>query len=121
MERYGVSLVLSPNGGKYGPEQLRILTFFTQCSVLNFMFLTTSLSTTSLNCFNSTGTVFNIITFKSSIFAFKLFKLVGALNNLLMSSLATSAKSFLAAKSDSLTSVTCFNSFDFLSNVTIWF
>ena len=51
----------------------------------------------------STGTVFNLPSPKSSIFIFKLFKIVGTLINLLMSSLSNSAfkatKSFLAAKS----------------------
>ena len=32
-ERYGV---FSPNAGKYGPEKLRIRTFFTQCDVSKF-------------------------------------------------------------------------------------
>ena len=60
-------------------------------SVLNFLFLTTCLFTTSLNCFNSTGTVFILPTSKSSTFVFKVFKLVETLINLLMSSLSTSA------------------------------
>ena len=71
-------------------------------SKLYFLFLTTSLSTTSLNFFKSTGKVFNLPTSKSSTFVFKLFKLVGTLVSLLMSSLSTLAfnaiKSFLAAK-----------------------
>ena len=71
-------------------------------SKLDFLFLTTSLSTTSLNFFKSTGKVFNLPTSKSSTFVFKLFKLVGTLVSLLMSSLSTLAfnaiKSFLAAK-----------------------
>ena len=46
-------------------------------SVLNFVFLTNSLSTTSLNLFKSTGTVFNLPTSKSFTFVFQLFKLVG--------------------------------------------
>ena len=78
-------------------------------SVLNLVLLTTSLSTTSLNVFMSTGTVFNLPTSKSSTFDFKLFQLVGTSKNLLMSSLSTSAfkaiKSFLAAKSDVSTPV----------------
>ena len=73
-------------------------------SVLNFAFLTTSLSTTSLYFFKSTGTVFNLPTSESATLLFKLFKLVGTLTNLLMSSFSTSTfkgiKSFLAAKSD---------------------
>ena len=73
------------------------------------MFITTSLSFTSLNFFKSTGTP------KSSTSVFKLFKLVGTLTNLLMSSLSTSAfevtKSFLAAKSDVSTPAACSNSF----------
>ena len=54
-------------------------------SVLNFMFLTTSLSTTYLNRFKSTGTVFNLPKSESSTFVFKLFELVRTLTNLLMS------------------------------------
>ena len=46
-------------------------------SVLNFAFLTTSLSTTSLKFYKSTGTVFNLPTSRSFIFVFELFKLVG--------------------------------------------
>ena len=34
-ERYGVSLLFSPNAGKYGPEKLRIRTLFTQCLLCN--------------------------------------------------------------------------------------
>ena len=49
-------------------------------SVLNFVFLTTPLSTTSLNFFKSS---------KPSTFAFKLFKLFETLANLLMPSLST--------------------------------
>ena len=83
--------------------------------MLNFVSLTTLLSTTSLNFFMSTGTVFNLSTSKSSTFVFKFFKLLGTLTNLLMSSLSTSAfkatKSFLAAKSDVSTLVACSNSF----------
>ena len=65
--------------------------------MLNFVFLITSLSTTSLNFFKSTGTVFSLPTSKSSTFAFKLFKLVRTFTSLLMSSLSTSA--FKAMKS----------------------
>ena len=83
--------------------------------MLNFVSLTTSLSTTSLNFFKSTGTVFNLSISKSSTFVFKFFKLLGTLTNLLMSSLSTSAfkatKSFLAATSDVSTLVACSNSF----------
>ena len=72
--------------------------------MLNFVFLTTSLSTTPLNFFKSIGTVFNLPTSKLSTFAFKLFKIVGIFISFLMSNLPTSAfkamKSFLAAKSD---------------------
>ena len=68
---------------------------------MNFAFLMTSFYTTSLK---STETVFNLPTSKSSTFIFKLFKLVGTLVSLLLSSLSTAAfkviKSFLAAKSD---------------------
>ena len=78
-------------------------------SVLNFVFLTTSLSIKSLNLFKPTQTVFNIPTSKSSTFVFKLFKLLGILTSLLMFDLPPSAfqaiKSFLASKSDVLTPV----------------
>ena len=77
-------------------------------SVLNFVFLTTSLSTTSLKVFKATVTVFNLPTSKSFTFVFKLFKLIETIN-LLLFSLPTSAfktmKSFLAAKSDASTPV----------------
>ena len=77
--------------------------------------LTTSFFTTSLNFPKSTGTVFNSPTFKSFTFLFKLFKLVGTLINLLISSLSTSAfkaiKSFLASKSDVSTPVAYSKSF----------
>ena len=73
-------------------------------SVLNFVFLTASLSMASLNLFKSTGTVFNLQTFKSSTFVFKLFKIAAILGSLLMSNLSTSAykaiKPFLARESD---------------------
>ena len=52
-------------------------------SVLNFAFLTTCLSTTSYSFFKSTGTVFYLLTSK-------LFKLLGTLTKLLMSSMSTS-------------------------------
>ena len=48
-------------------------------NVLNFAFSTTSLSTTSLNVFKFTGTVFNFPTFKRSTFVLKLFRLIGKL------------------------------------------
>ena len=55
----------------------------------------------------SIGTAFNSPTSKSSTFGFNLFRPLGTLTNLLMSSLSTSAfkaiKSFLAPKSDVLT------------------
>ena len=60
-------------------------------SVLNFVFLTTSLSPTSFNYFKSTGLVFNLPTSKSSTIVFKLIKLVGTLVSLLMSSFSNSA------------------------------
>ena len=70
-------------------------------SVLNFVFLTTCLSTASLYFFKSTERFSNLPTSKSSNFVFKLIKLVGTLDSLLMSSLSTSdfkgIKSFLAA------------------------
>ena len=50
-------------------------------SVLNSVFLTTSLSTTSLNFFKSTGSVFNLPTSRSYTFAFKLNKLVETLTS----------------------------------------
>ena len=52
-------------------------------SVLNFVFLTASLSTTSLNFFKSTGIVLNLPISRSSTFVCKLFKLVGKLTSLL--------------------------------------
>ena len=55
-------------------------------SVLNFVFLTTSLSTVLLNFFNSTGAVFNLPRYKLFTFVFILFRLVGTLTSLLMSS-----------------------------------
>ena len=67
-------------------------------SVLNFVLLTTSSSTTSLNSYKPT--VFNLSTSKASTFVLELSKLV----NLLISSLWTPAfkamKPFLASKSD---------------------
>ena len=84
-------------------------------SVLNFVFLTTSLSSKTLDFFKSTGIVFNLPTSKSFTFIFKLFTPVGKLASLLMSNLSTTAfkaiKSFLAAKSDVSMPVVCFNSF----------
>ena len=59
--------------------------------VLNFVFLTTSLSTRSLNFYKSAGEVFNLPASKSSTIAFKLFKLAQRLTGLLMSNLSTSA------------------------------
>ena len=58
--------------------------------MLNFVFLITSLFTTPFNLFQSTGTVFNVPTSKSSTFVFKSFKVVGTLTSLLMSNLSTS-------------------------------
>ena len=54
-----------------------LFTFFFR--VLSFLFLATSLSTTSLNFFKSTGRVFNLPASESSTFVFKLFELGGAL------------------------------------------
>ena len=56
--------------------------------VFNFVFLTTALSATSFHFVKYTGTVFSLPTSKSSIFVFKLFKLVGALVSLLLSNLS---------------------------------
>ena len=79
------------------------------------MFLATFLSTTSLNFFKTTGTVFKLPTSKPSTFVSKLSKLVGTLTNFLISSLPTSAlkatKSCLAAKLNALVPVTSFNHF----------
>ena len=50
-------------------------------NVLNLVFLTTSLSTTALNLFKPTGTVFNLPTSKSSTSILKLLKLVGTEHN----------------------------------------
>ena len=66
--------------------------------MLNFVFLTTSLSTASLYFFRSTGTVFNLPTSKSSTFLKIFFKLVETLVSLLMSRCLTS--DFKAIKSD---------------------
>ena len=63
---------------------------FSYILVLNSVFLTTSLSTTSLHFFTSTVTVFNLKTSKSSTFIFILFKLVRTLTSSLMSSLSIS-------------------------------
>ena len=83
--------------------------------MLNFVFLTTSLSTPPLHFLRSTGTVFNSRTSKSSTFVFRLFRLVERLVGSSMSSLSTSAskaiKPFLAAKLDALMLVACYNSF----------
>ena len=68
--------------------------------MLNFVFLTTSQSTASLNL-KSTGTAFNLPTSKSFTYVFKLLKIVGTLLSLLISSFSATAfkaiKSFLAA------------------------
>ena len=84
-------------------------------SVLNFVISTKSLSTTLLNFFKPRGTVFKLSTSKSSYFVSKLFKLLGTLPNLLLSSLSTSdlkaMKPSLAAKSDVLTPVSWSHSF----------
>ena len=83
--------------------------------------MTSSLSTTSLK---SAGTVFNLSTSKSSIFDFKLFKLVGTSTSLLMSKISTLAfkatKSFLAAKSDVSIPLVCSNS-NLCFNTTLTF
>ena len=80
---------------------------------MNFVFFTTCLSTTSLGFYKSTGIVLNLPTSKSSTFVFKLFKLVGTLTNLLMSSLSASAFKtiFLAAKLDVSTTAASYNLF----------
>ena len=83
--------------------------------MLNFVFLTTLLSTTSLNFFKPERTIFNLPRSKSCTFVFKLFKLVGILVSLLVSSLSVPAlkaiKSFLADKSDVSMPVACFDYF----------
>ena len=83
--------------------------------VLNVLFLTTSLSTISLKFFKSTGTVFKLPKSKSSTFVLRLFKLVGTLTGLLITSLSTSAFKaityFLAAKLDVSTPIALSNSF----------
>ena len=83
--------------------------------MLNFVFSTTSFSNTSLNFLKSTRTAFNLQTSKSSTYVIELFKLVGTLAHLLMSSLSISAftaiKSFLVQKSDVSMPVTWYNSF----------
>ena len=70
--------------------------------MLNFVFLTTSLSTTFI-FLKSTGTVFTLPASKSSTFVFKLFNLAGTLTSLGMSlstSIFKSINFLLAAKSD---------------------
>ena len=59
--------------------------------VFNFLFLATLLSTTSLNFFKSTETVFTLPTSKSFAFPFKSFKPVGTLTILLISRFSASA------------------------------
>ena len=78
-------------------------------SVLNFEFLTASLSTTSLVFFKSAGTLFYLPTSNSSIIAFKLINLVGELASFLMSNLSISA--FKPSKSDGSAPVAWSNSF----------
>ena len=72
-------------------------------------FFTTSLFTTSLNFFKSSGIVFHLSTSKLPNFLKTLFKPVGTLTNLLMFRLSTSAfkarKSLLAPKLDVSTPV----------------
>ena len=65
--------------------------FIFALGVLIFVFLTTSLSTTSLTFFKFTGITSDLPISKSSTFVFKWLKLVGTLTKLLMSSLLTSA------------------------------
>ena len=60
-------------------------------NVLNFIFLTTSSSTTTRNFSRSAGEVYHLPTSKLSSFVLKLFKLVVTLTSLLMFSLSTSA------------------------------
>ena len=83
--------------------------------MLNFAFLTLSLSTISIDFFKSTGTVFNLPRSRSFTFVFQLLKLVGTLVSLLMSNMSSSAfktiKSFLTAKSDVSTPVSWSNFF----------
>ena len=82
---------------------------------MNFIFVTTSLSTAWLNLFKATGAVCNLLTSKPSTFVFKSFKLVEILSNLVISNLSSSVfkarKSFLAAKSDVSTPVAWSNYF----------
>ena len=80
-----------------------------------FVFLTTSLSTTSFIFYKFTGTVFKLPASKSFTFIFKSFKLVRTLVIFLISSFLSSSfkaiKSFLAAKSDVSMSAACCNSY----------
>ena len=55
-------------------------------SELNSVFLITSIPTASLHFLRSIETVFDLAAFKSSNFVFRLFRIVGALTNLLISS-----------------------------------
>ena len=72
--------------------------------MLNFVFLTTWLSTTSLNFFNFIVTVFHSSRLKLSTSIVRLFKLDGTLISLAMFSLSTSVSTainpFLAAESE---------------------
>ena len=71
--------------------------------ISNFAFFATSFFTKS-SSFKFEQTVFNLTTFKSSTFGFKLFRLVGTLTYLLIPSLSASVfkriRSCLAAKLD---------------------
>ena len=55
--------------------------------MFHFMFLITSLYTTSIKL--GTGTVFNLPTYKPFNVVFKLFKVFGTLTNLLMKNFST--------------------------------
>ena len=84
-------------------------------SVLNFVFLTTSLSVTLLNFVKTIEKILNLPTSKSSTFDFELFISGGTITNLWMFSLSTLAvkaiKFSLAANSDVSTPLAFANSF----------
>ena len=93
------------------PSGIFLSKLFTFVFSVEFVFLITSLSTTSLYVFKPTGTVFNLPTSKSPTFVFKLFKLVETSVSWFMSSLLTSAfkvrKNFLTTQSDASMPVSC--------------
>ena len=74
---YPSCIALSELKLSYQKNFSKLITF-----ILNLVFLTTFLLTTSLMSFDSIITVLNLPTSKLSTFVFKLFKLIGTLTNL---------------------------------------